>query len=66
MADTPGATAMGDAYFGFYLLALGQGTPRSRAELSEMLRQAGFTAIRHVASATPLLVGLLIAERERC
>ncbi|MBV9825845.1 MAG: methyltransferase domain-containing protein [Alphaproteobacteria bacterium] len=66
MADTPGATAMGDAYFGFYLLALGQGRPRSRAELSEMLRQAGFTAIRHVASATPLLVGLLIAERERC
>ena len=30
MADTPGAEPVGDAYFGFYLLAMGSGRPRRR------------------------------------
>ena len=29
MAGTPGAEPMGDAYFGFYLLAMGSGRPRT-------------------------------------
>ena len=33
MAETPGAEPVGDAYFGFYLLAMGSGRPRTPAEL---------------------------------
>ena len=34
MAQTPGAEPVGDAYFGFYLLAMGRGRPRSAARQS--------------------------------
>ena len=62
MAQTPGAEAMGDAYFGFYLLAMGRGRPRSAAELTEMLKAAGFKAVRHVPTHMPLQTGLLVAS----
>ena len=48
MAETPGAEPMGDAYFGFYLLAMGSGRPRSTEKLSEMLRGAGFSQIQSI------------------
>lgn len=63
MAQTPGAEAMGDAYFGFYLLAMGSGRPRSREALTVMLQRAGFEAIRPVATRMPLQTSLLIARR---
>ncbi len=62
MADTPGALPMGDAYFGMYLLAMGQGRPRSAATLSAMLRQAGFARVRCLKTHTPLLVSALLAQ----
>ena len=62
MADTPGAEAAGDAYFGFYLLAMGQGRPRTAAALGALLRQAGFTAIGCLPTRTPLLVRVILAS----
>jgi demethylspheroidene O-methyltransferase len=62
MADTPGAEPIGGAYFGFYLLAMGQGRPRTAARLQAMLAEAGFRASRPVATQTPLLTGLIVAE----
>lgn len=62
MADTPGAAAMGDAYFGFYLLAMGRGRPRQAAQLITLLQAAGFTRVRQRPTRMPLLVGLLVAE----
>ncbi len=41
MAEAAGAA--GDAYFGFYLLAMGSGRPRPAAQLVSMLLDAGFT-----------------------
>ncbi len=35
MAGTPGAEPVGDAYFGFYLLAMGSGRPRTAANSPE-------------------------------
>lgn len=61
MAGTPGAGAI-DAYFGFYLLAMGRGRPRTPDELHGLLRRAGFTRIRRVSTRTPLLTSLLIAS----
>lgn len=61
MAGTAGAEPIGDAYFGMYLLAMGSGRARTRAELTSMLAKAGFTQIRHRPTDTPLLVSVLTA-----
>ncbi len=61
MAGTSGAEPIGDAYFGMYLLAMGSGRARTRAELSAMLARAGFDQIRHRRTDTPLLVSVLTA-----
>lgn len=63
MAGTPCAEAMGDAYFGFYLLAMGRGRARTAAQLSALLTQAGFSAIRAVPTRIPLQVRMLVATR---
>jgi demethylspheroidene O-methyltransferase len=63
MAETPGAEAIGDAYFGFYLLAMGSGRPRRRAEMTNLLQQAGFTSIRYPTSLRPILSSVIIGRR---
>ena len=63
MAGTPGAEAMGDAYFGFYLLAMGRGRPRRADELAAMLNDAGFDSVRRVPTRMPLQTQLLVACR---
>ena len=65
MADTPGAKASGDAYFGLYLLAMGQGRPRTEREISEMLARAGFGDVRPVATNTPLIARMVSARPRR-
>jgi demethylspheroidene O-methyltransferase len=65
MSCTPGAEAMGDGYFGFYLLAMGRGRPRRANELIQMLNAAGFDAVRRVATRMPLQTQLLVAQRAR-
>ena len=62
LAGTPGAEPMGEAYFGFYLLAMGSGRPRTPAELVVMLEQAGFVRVRQRRTRRPLLTGLITAE----
>jgi demethylspheroidene O-methyltransferase len=63
MSGTPGAEPMGDAYFGFYLLAMGRGRPRRSDELAGMLTQSGFREVRRLRSRQPLQVGLLSARK---
>ena len=62
MSGTRGARAMGDAYFGFYLLAMGSGRPRTAAALEELLGRAGFARVRRLATRTPMLTGALLAR----
>jgi demethylspheroidene O-methyltransferase len=59
MAETKGFEAMGHAYFGFYLLAMGRGRPRTEAEISSLLSQAGFTGISLLNSYMPLNAQIL-------
>ena len=61
LADTPGAAAMGNAYFGFYLLAMGSGRARSADELGDMLRQVGFERVQVLPTRQPLQTGLISA-----
>ena len=62
MAGTRGAEPVGDAYFGFYLLAMGSGKPRTAEELTALLHEAGFTQVREARTARPMLVRVLVAR----
>jgi demethylspheroidene O-methyltransferase len=63
MAGTPGAEAMGDAYFGLYLWAMGSGRPRSAEAYREMLRRAGFSRVEERRTGLPMVTRLLVATR---
>ncbi len=63
MAGTPGAEPVGDAYFGFYLMAMGSGRPRTSDELSRMVRDAGFASVREHGTRRPLLARVLVAHK---
>jgi demethylspheroidene O-methyltransferase len=62
MAGTPHAETVGAAYFGLYLLALGQGAPRSPSDLAELVRQAGFRDVRTPRARSPVFTSLLVAR----
>jgi demethylspheroidene O-methyltransferase len=62
MAGTVGAEKAGDAYFGFYLLAMRSGRPRTEAELRAFLEQTGFGDIRSPRTDNPLLTRVLVAR----
>jgi demethylspheroidene O-methyltransferase len=63
MADNPHARRMGDAYFGMYLWAMGSGQPRSAATISDMLHNAGFSAVKSVRTAMPIITSALVASK---
>ncbi len=62
MAGTRGAQAMGDAYFGLYLLAMGSGRARSPAEIAAMCLAAGFRSARLRATPLPMIARLIVAK----
>jgi demethylspheroidene O-methyltransferase len=62
MSDTPGAEPIGGAYFGFYLMAMGSGRPRSPERLMELLRSAGFTDMHLLGTRLPLQTRVMIAR----
>ncbi|HTW27286.1 MAG TPA: methyltransferase [Acetobacteraceae bacterium] len=62
MRGTRGAERVADAYFAFYLRALGSGRPRSPARLTAMMQAAGFTRIRERRTAQPMLVRVLSGD----
>jgi demethylspheroidene O-methyltransferase len=63
MAGTPGAEPIGDAYFGFYLMAMGSGRPRRAEELGRMLETAGFATVSERKTRRPLLARVLVAQK---
>ncbi len=62
MSGVSGAALVADAYFGFYLLAMGSGRPRSPAEISELLEAAGFAHRRVHRTHRPFLVSVVAAR----
>lgn len=63
MAGARGAETVGAAYFAWYLLAMGQGRPRSAPQLAALARAAGFTDLQPRRTHTPLQVSVLTARR---
>ncbi len=62
MAGARGAETVGDAYFSFYLMAMGKGRARRASELHAMLQTAGFRKSREIATRFPIQTGLIVAE----
>lgn len=62
MAGSPETQRMAEAYFAFYLLAMGSGRARSPAELTQFLLEAGFSDVRRLKTRRPLLTGGLTAR----
>lgn len=62
MAETPGAAAMGHAYFGFYLWAMGRGRSRSAQTITNMLKDAGFTSVSEIRTRIPMQARILVAR----
>jgi demethylspheroidene O-methyltransferase len=62
LADAPGAGRVIDAYFSVYLLAMGSGKPRTRAELQALIETAGFRRIRRRRTRVPLIASVLVAR----
>jgi demethylspheroidene O-methyltransferase len=53
MSGSHGVEPMSDAYFGFYLLAMGSGQPRTTTELNALLNAAGFGRTQLLPARNP-------------
>lgn len=62
MSGTRGAEPVGDAYFGFYLLAMGRGRPRTPQRLEVLLREAGFAPGPLLPTHLPIQTRLMLAR----
>lgn len=62
LAGTVGAETMSDAYFAFYLMAMGSGRPRTFDEMKALVLGAGFASVNEVRSNLPLQFRLLVAQ----
>jgi demethylspheroidene O-methyltransferase len=62
LSGVRGAEPIGDAYFAFYLLAMGSGRPRTFERLREMLSEAGFDDIALRPAAMPMLTSVITAR----
>lgn len=63
-AGQPGASV--DAYFHFYLLAMGAGRLRTPRELQTMMQEAGFTHVEQVPNAMPIHGRILLGRKSQC
>jgi demethylspheroidene O-methyltransferase len=57
-----GTEQIGDAYFAFYLMAMGSGRPRTFARLREMLGESGFRNVNLLPAGLPLLTSVIVAR----
>jgi len=63
LAGLRGAEAIGDAYFAFYLKAMGSGKARTFGQLRDLLGAAGFASIELKAGPMPLVASIITAVK---
>ncbi|PUE54975.1 hypothetical protein B9Z45_10765 [Limnohabitans sp. 2KL-17] len=65
--EEPGQpSASADAYFHFYLLAMGAGRLRTPKELQSLMEEAGFTHVERVPNAMPIHARILLGRKSQC
>ena len=65
MAQTPGTAAsdQADAYYHFYLMAMGAGRLRTPQTIAQLMREAGFAAVEQVPNAMPIHGQLVLGRK---
>ena len=63
MAQADGKGAKHDAYFHFYLLAMGEGRLRTPETLSQMMFEAGFDQVKALSNPMPIHARILVAYK---
>lgn len=57
------AGRISDAYFNFYLYAMGSGRPRSPEEICQMLKEAGFSCAERKTTRSPFTASMILAQK---
>ena len=57
------AARISDAYFNFYLYAMGSGKPRKPEELKKMLKNAGFAYAERKSTRSPFTCSMIVAQK---
>lgn len=57
-----GTEPISDAYFAFYLMAMGSGRPRTFAQIDAMLQASGFCSAKSLPSQIPLLTSVIVTR----
>ena len=65
MAQASHEAPLGDAYFHFYLLAMGSGRLRTVQELSDMILAAGFVSVDLINNPMPLQTRILVGRKSK-
>ena len=65
MAQPANQPPLGDAYFHFYLLAMGAGRLRTAGELGDMMIEAGFSKIETLRNPMPLQTQILVGRKSK-
>ena len=65
MAQSSHEAPLGDAYFHFYLLAMGSGRLRTVLELSDMILAAGFSSVEALDNPMPLQTRILVGKKSK-
>ncbi len=63
MAGSKFPTRSGDAYFGFYTLAMTSGKPRSKNQHFEFLREARFQSMKNLNSVNNFVTSVIVAKK---
>jgi demethylspheroidene O-methyltransferase len=62
LSETAGAERMGDAYFGLYLYAMGQGRPRSLEGITALAARAGLRVVRELPARRKALCRVVLLK----
>jgi demethylspheroidene O-methyltransferase len=65
MAQEADQPPLGDAYFHFYLLAMGSGRLRTARELMGFIQEAGFAEVTLIKNPMPLQTQILVARKAK-
>lgn len=62
MSGVRGAERVGDAYFGFYLLAMASGRSRTPETFKRLLAEAGFLSAKLIGTHMPVQTSVIVAK----
>jgi demethylspheroidene O-methyltransferase len=63
MAQEPGEKPLADAYYHYYLLAMGAGRLRTASELVALMQDSGFRQVERLSNAMPIHAKILVGRK---